>query len=332
MSARVLALALTLAAGPAASQSVWSRARLRGADAARRHRDAAGVHALFAELGGRLQRSFLLDSAEAAALLPARQRESARACVDAALGLDPDDPQALALAASLRAHRGDDPTVALRLADRALAAAPAGPDRADLLFTRALATLHLGRYEEARDAWQRSLAEPLSARSRAITLGNLADTLLVLRDPRGAVDAYRGAVEADPENELAWLGLGVALDRAGIDPHDALAHGVAVAAELLAGRARGAPFDSAALAAALARPEVFFEPPFERHYHTALAWEAGARAHEPGGRAAPDADRAQALRRAAREAWAAYLREAPADDPWRLRAALHLRQLDEAAP
>lgn len=326
----VFALLLALAPAPAAAQSVWARARVRGAEAAARHRDAASLDALFAEVGGRLRWRFALDPDDAEMLQPERLRRSALARLDAALALDPDDPRALALAANLRAQRAGEPARALQLVDRALALDPDAADRADLLFTRALAALRLGRYEEARDAWQRSLAEPLSASTRAITLGNLADTLLVLRDVRRAVDAYRGAVEADPENDLAWLGLGVALDRAGVDAVEALARGAAVASEMAAGRTRGAPFQSGALVDSLERPEVFFEPTYERHYHTALAWEAGAREHDPGGRADVDPRRSGDMRRAALSSWTSYLAAAPPDDPWRGRAELHVRRLRAA--
>ena len=327
MKAVALALALLVAPWPAAAQSIWARARVRGAVEAARHRDAASVDALFSALRAPLQVMFSLDPVEAAALRPDRLRRSALAHLDAALALDPDDPRTLALAANLYERSGDHAR-GLRLADRALLLAPVSPDVADVLFTRALATLHLGRYDEARDAWQRSLTEPLSARTRAITLGNLADTLLVLRDVRGAVDAYRGATEADPENDLAWLGLGVALDRAGIDPTAALSHATEVASEMAGGRGRGTPFQPDALIESLERPEVFFEPTHERHYHTGLAWEAVAREFAAGGRAPTDPARASTVRASALTAWRAYLRETAADDPWRPRAELHVRMLE----
>ena len=326
-----LALALALAPLPAAAQSIWARARVRGAEDVARHRDAASVDALFADLPpealARLMVMFSLDLVEAAELRPERLRRSALAHLDAALALDPDDARTLALAANLY-ERGGDHARGLRLADRAFLVAPASPDLADVLFTRALATLHLGRYEEARDAWQRSLSEPLSSRTRAITLGNLADTLLVLRDVRGAVDAYRGATEANPESDLAWLGLGVALDRGGVDPTEALSHATEVASEMAGGRGRGTPFQAEALIDSLERPEVFFEPTCERHYHTALAWEAVAREYAPGGRSLTNEPHARELRAAALTAWRAYLRETAPDDPWRPRAELHVRTLE----
>jgi hypothetical protein len=145
------------------------------------------------------------------------------------------------------------------------------------------------------------------------------------------VDAYRGAVAADPENDLVWLGLGVALDRAGVDPVEALAHATAVASEMAGGRGRGAPFQPDALLDSLGRPEVFFVPTCEGHYHTALAWEAAAREHDPGGRAEENAEHARTRRAAALTAWRAYLREAATDDPWRPRAELHVRRLEEPA-
>lgn len=321
------ALAFVLHAADTAAQSLWTRLWHGQAEVAARHREVASLDALFAEFADRLRWRFVLDPADVAALHPERLRHNALAHVDAALAIDPDEPRTLALAANLRAHRAGEPRRALQLADRALAIDPHGPDRADLLFTRALAALHLGRYEEARDAWQASLVEPLSPPTRAITLGNLADTLLVLRDVRRAIDAYRGAVEADPQNELVWLGLGVALDRAGIDATEVLARAVTVASEMATGRTPGAPFASDALVTSLDRPAVFFEPGYERYYHTALAWEAGAREHDPGGRAPTDGARARSMREAALRAWQAYLVGAPDDDPWRARAERHITRL-----
>ena len=52
MRARAFALALAFAPVSVHARSLWSRVRHRDPGAARQHRDAAGVHALFADLGG----------------------------------------------------------------------------------------------------------------------------------------------------------------------------------------------------------------------------------------------------------------------------------------
>lgn len=336
----VLALTLLLAPSLAVAQTTWSHALAPRRAAAVGQREAATVDALLDSLQRQdnvpLALRFALDPDDAAAVSPAVLQRSALAHAEAALALDPDDVRALALAAGLRERTGER-DVALRMVDRALALDPDSPERADLRFTRALVCLRQGRYDEARDAWERSLDDTLSAHTRSITLGNLGDTYMVLHDVRRAIDAYRGAAESDADNPLAWLGLAVSLDRGGYDASTPLARAVAVASEMqrpspsvgtLHTMALRQSFAPDALLDELGREEVFFSPEYERSYHLAMAWEAVAREHAPGGRADPDPARVRSMRAAALASWRAYLHDAPPDDPWRLRATLHARALE----
>lgn len=340
MKRLAVALALVLTPSLAVAQTTWSRVLEPQRAAAVGQREAATVDALLDSLQRQedvsLEVRFSLDPDDAAAVAPAFLRRSALAHAEAALALNPDDARALALAASLHERVGER-VVALRMVDRALALAPDSPERADLRFTRALLCLRDGRYDEARDAWERSLGDALTSHLRAITLGNLGDTYMVLRDARRAIDAYRGATESDGESALAWLGLAVALDRGGYDASTPLARAVAVASEMqrapaIRGTVRAMAlrqgFAPDALIDELGREEVFFSPEYERSYHLAMAWEAVAREHAPGGRADPDPARVRSMRAAALASWRAYLHDAPPDDPWRPRATLHARALE----
>ena len=275
-------------------RSRCGRARGREAELRRGTGTRRALDALFAEVG-RLRWRFALDPDDA-------EMPSPSACAGAR---SPASTPRSRSTPTTRARSPSRPTSARsgRVSRRGRSSSSTARSRstptrptAPTCSSPARAALHLGA-TRARDAWQRSLAEPLSASTRAITLGNLADTLLVLRDVRRAVDAYHGAVEADrrttsPGSASASRSTAPASTRRG--PRAGRR-----SRRRWPGRTRGAPFQSGALVDSLERPEVFFEPTYERHYHTALAWEARARASTTRAAALTSTARAGDMRRAA---------------------------------
>lgn len=251
--------------------------------------------------------------------------------LDRALGLLPDDAHAHALAAEAYAHLRQLPRAELH-ARRSLALDPRGPDASDAWFVLALVHTLRGEHAEARDAYLAELAFPLRPAEASVVWGNLAETWVSLRQLPEAVEAFTRAVSLDPDHALAWLGLALARDRLGASPWDDArrAHDAASGRATASRRARFAPLaprlDLDALAHELHAEGVFFEPPYDRYAYEGIAYESAARTlREP---AAPDPDAARAFTARALAAWEAWLRDAPADDPWRDQArhrALRLR-------
>lgn len=318
--------------GVAAAQpasSLWSRATAPGAREALRHRRAGSWVNLLDELPeflrGRLAPE--RDDVSHDAL-----RREALAHFDRALALDPDDVCSLASAAHLRERVGDLDGAA-RDASRALALDPDGPYAQDAHFT--LAVVHTWRNEHApcRDHYLASLRFPMSDQGRAIVLGNLGDAFMALGDVRAAVESYVACVTLRPEYALGWLGLSIARDRAQMDPAPDAAMAVRAASDEAVARmstprtVRG--FDPEAIIDALSAEGVFYVPAYDRFYYQGMAHEAVARALSPGNPFGVSAEAAevQAHRRIAAEAWRRYLDGAAPDDPWRSRAAAHLRAL-----
>jgi tetratricopeptide (TPR) repeat protein len=255
-------------------------------------------------------------------------RRDALARLDRSLALRPDDARTLAAAAQLR-ERGNDLDGAARDAERALALDPEGVAAHDAHFTLAVVRTWRGEHASARDHYLALLRLPLGEQSRAIALGNLADTFMALGDVPAAVTSYEAAVALRPDYALGWLGLAVARDRALVDPRGDAAAAVRAASDEALGGRRGPDFVPEAILAALAAEGVFYVPPRDEIYYRATAHEAVARALSPGNPfgAPPDAVRAAQHRADAAEAWRRYLAAAPADDAWRARAEGHLRAL-----
>jgi len=327
LSLGVLVLPAVAEAQPASS--LWSRATAPGAREALRHRRAGSWVNLLDELPefyrGRL-------APERDDVSHDTLRREALAHFDRALALDPDDVCALASAAHLRERVGDLDGAA-RDASRALELDPDGPYAQDAHFT--LAVVHTWRNEHAacRDHYLASLRLPMSDNARSIVLGNLGDAFMALGDVRAAVESYVACVTLRPDYALGWLGLSIARDRAQMDPWPDAATAVRVASYEAVSRmstprtARG--FDPEALVDALSSEGVFYVPAYDRFYYQGMAHEAVARALSPGNPfgVVADAAEVQAHRRIAAEAWRRYLDGASPDEPWRPRAAAHLRAL-----
>jgi tetratricopeptide (TPR) repeat protein len=313
-----LLLALLALAPDVVAQDLWTRALTpRAAEA--RHQSARAVHMEFLST---LPARFL-DLFAGGAVSAERDvlRRQALAAAERALALTPDDPRTLGVSGALRERLGDH-AGALRDLDRALQLAP-DHLRADLYFTRALVRTHLGDNPGTRDDYLAALRLPIPAHVRGTTLGNLADTRLLLGETAAAVEDYSACVQHAPDYALGWLGLAIALDRDGASPTEAAAQAVRVATQNAGG--------DEAILDELNREGVFFVPTFDRYTYEAMAHEALARMYLPGGERDADAPTARRHRVAARAAWEAWTSLAPADDRWRPRVARHLRALSDAA-
>lgn len=251
--------------------------------------------------------------------------------LDRALGLLPDDAHAHTLAAEAYAHLRQLPR-AEQHARRALALDPRGPDAPGAWFVLALVHTLRGEHAEARDAWLAELAFPLRPAEASVVWGNLAETWVSLRQLPEAVEAFTRAVSLDPDHALAWLGLALARDRLGASPWDDArrAHDAASGRAMASRSARFAlpapRLDLDALVQQLHAEGVFFEPAYDRYAYEGIAYESAARTLRES--AAPDPDAGRAFTARALAAWEAWLRDAPADDPWRDHArhrALRLR-------
>jgi tetratricopeptide (TPR) repeat protein len=320
----VVLLALTT---PARAQSTWSRATHPDARTARDVMVRAGIDLARAELSRNRRVRVMAPGDEAVGSMLLVRR--ALSGYEEAAALAPYDPQPVAYAAVLHEELGDSRGAIMR-GERALALAAEFPLRQLLLNTLALAYTRVNRHGDARDAYLAALEYPSHARARTITLGNLGDTYMALRDAPRAVEAFRAAVEAEPAYELAWLGLAVAIDRNNLDASDALTHAVDTASMSMATPSTPGGTRPEALLDRLDDPNVFFVPAAERRYHEALAWMVSMREHSPRGRV-PDAAQSGVCQRAAIASWRAYLAETADDDPYRSRARDHLRELGVAA-
>ncbi|MBI5517521.1 MAG: tetratricopeptide repeat protein [Deltaproteobacteria bacterium] len=308
------------------AQPRWEEALRPGRHGGRVLADLASGDALLSSFGG--------------APLGARNqaRQSAEARFRQALALDPENPEALAGVADLEERDGHHGAAAA-LARRSLELDPVGPHAPDAWFTLSLAHTRQRRFDLARDDYLRLLTFHAGEHYRALVWGNLADTYISLHALGPAIEAYEACVAANPQYALGWLGLAVSYDRdAREDATVAAERALREASdeEARAGAHGHVPaqgvVETAALVRALNSPNVFFEPPYDRHYYDGVAQEALARAHGPGGVAPPDTARAQRAREAASQSWAAFLRDAPQDDPWRPRVQAHLRRLGRVAP
>ncbi len=256
-------------------------------------------------------------------------RAEALAAYDRVLAAHPDDAATLAATARLREHT-NDLAGALRDATRSLALAPEGPDAPAALFTLGVVHTRLGDDAASRDDYLRGLRFPLRDGTRAVVLGNLCDADMALGDLAAAVDACEGSVALRPTYALGWLGLALARDRARLDATAALAQALRSASDASPRGVGRSEADTDALLRELFAEGVFFVPERDRAYHEAMAHEAAATAWTPHGTLglASEPSRVREHREAARDAWRRYVSAAPANDPWRARAAEHLRALE----
>lgn len=138
---------------------------------------------------------------EAAALLQRGEAARAFAIAEAAAKANPEDAEALHLAALALSKMGE--------ADRAAAAFEAAaarhPRREVILINLGNHWRRAGRLIEAADAYERAArAAPASAEAHA-ALGSVRATL---EDKAGAASAFDAALRADPRNAAALVGMG----------------------------------------------------------------------------------------------------------------------------
>ena len=233
-----------------------------------------------------------------------------------------------------------DPRLACAIADALLGADVGRTDQAERLLRDAIpklppgsllaeAWLRLetirslrGDHAGARDADTRALDIAWEPDQRATAFYNRAESEVRLGELDRAVRDYEQSVTTarDPRIEaLARFGLGVALERRGDLPAAYTALDLGLAIRLPLSRyASDDPLDV---------PGVFFSPPYERFYLSALLGMARARHADDA--AERRADYEQALAQ-----WDAYLLAAARDEPWlenarrhRARCAEELRKL-----
>lgn len=275
-----------------------------------------------------------LADADRAALLDRRSAfsvaylEAARARLDRATELAPDDPVAAFLLAAVTRRLADERGSAPLRADALrgfLRVRAIDPTYEASSVAAALAALHTRahRFADARDEHRRALDAALFPETRWTETANLAESAMLAGDLPAAVALYRRALalaerygaDATLGPRRVWVGvlslwgLAVALDRLG--EHDAALE--------RAGEALSLGPDLAALEV-LRTDSVFFEPAEEIYWYEALGWEAVARA------AATPAEAAEA-REQARRRWRRYLVRGGDDARWAELVRDHLARL-----
>lgn len=169
---------------------------------------------------------------------------------------------------------------------------------ADIAFALGVLYAKKGEYRKSVTVYRRGMPAAVDLAGRGIMASNCAESLMTLRNLKGAVRLYYRSLHLRPRrNAAAWWGLMVAYDRLG----------------------RTLPSQRAARQALTLDPylqglrgkDVFFVPPGDVHYYLALVADLQGR---------PRA----ALRRFAR-----YLRAQPRS-PWRWRVREHQRRLKRA--